>query len=334
MSRNTRQMDFEALGSQENEKPETEYERALEELESMSENGGVTISGRIYRLLSPVEQVSGRPARELVGKVDKFVDDDYIGRKFGSGRYCVRYNVKRDGETKGKEKTFIYTISKEYDKFVKPSIDQAREPEAITPAHNSRAGLLDNFFGSLTVDKITALSLAAKTLKEIFAPPPPPAPDLVGLLQVFAGMREQKPALSDTIVLSAMENLKQQQKQPTILEQIRDLKQIKEELKDDLDDDNDDEGDSNMNILVKSALEYLPILLQQNNNNFNAVGAQAKAIPFVSNIIRKDPELAQIFFEKARDEYGLENAKELAKGFGFEMNLAPETDKEGEIENE
>ena len=146
--------------------------------------------------------------------------------------------------------------------------------------------------------------------------------------------------MSDTIVLSAMESLKQQQKQPSVLQQVRELKQIKEELGADLsngidedDEDDEDEEDGETMKLIKMALDYLPQLLKQNNNNFQAVGAQAAENPLVKNLVAEDSELAQTFFEKAREKYGLENAQKLALGFGYKLtDNTPQADG-GELEN-
>lgn len=311
----------------------TELEKALDQLREMQENGGVSISGRIFRITSPIDQL-GKPSMELVGKVDQFVDEDFVGRNFGSGRYKIRFYVKGPNDSCGEETSLTFNVGKEYDKF-KPSTEEAPRGSESVQDQTPRGGFLDNLISSLTPEKITAYSLAIKTIKEFFAPPPPPpSPDWSELFRVLLASREpQKPALSDTIVLSAMENLKQQQKAPSILEQLRQLKEIKEELKEDISSENveDEKDGQDMNLMLKTALEYLPLLLQKNNNNFQAVGQQAAENPLVKNLVVNDPELAQVFFEKAREKYGLENAKNLAHGFGLEMDIKP--DEVGELEN-
>ena len=186
--------------------------QALEEFDELVENGGVTVTGRIYRCLPPQEKGFAQPT-ELCGKVDHFVDEDFVGRTFGSGKYKVRYIIK-DADGNKEEKNFIFTVGKEYDAFVKPS-EPSRAPE-VAQTQPARGGFLDNFLNSLTPEKITAYSLAVKTLKELFAPPPPPpAPDWAAILQIVSATnKDAKPALSDTIVLSAMESMKEKQKQP------------------------------------------------------------------------------------------------------------------------
>ena len=219
---------------------------------------------------------------------------------------------------------------KEYDKFVKPS-EPSRAPEDAQP-QPARGGFLDNFLNSLTPEKITAYSLAVKTLKELFAPPPPPPPtDWAAILQILnATNKDAKPALSDTIVLSAMETMKEKQKQPSFLEQYREIKELERELKDgtssegDDDEDDDEENGETMNALLKMAMAYLPQLLQKNNNNFQATGAEAAENAYIKNLVSSDPQLALTFFEKAKQKYGLENAQKLALGFGYNLQDAPQ----------
>lgn len=309
------------------------FESALDRLNDLAENGGVTISGRIYRITTPTEQVGGRPSSELVGTVEEPVDDDYIGRLFGSGKFKVRYLIKGNGRRE--EQQVIYTIGREYDQFKRPSTPP-RGQEAETVQH-PRGGLLDSFFQWLTPEKIGAFAMSIKTFRELF--PPKPQPDYTKLLlEVLAANKPQGPALSDTIVLSAMESLKQPQKQPSVLDQIHEFKKIadvfKSEFKDNKneDEDEDEENGDTMKMLMNMAISYLPTLLKQNNNNYQAVGAQVREMPIVKDLVSNDPELAYTFFEKAKQKLGAEKAKELAKGFGLELMDRPEEKEEFEEE--
>lgn len=313
----------------ENVDTKTDIDKVLDEFSELAENGGVTINGRIYRVLLSNDNV--RQPTEFVAKVDRFVDEDFVGRNFGSGKYKIRYIIKADGK-ETVDKNVIFTVGKEYDKFVqKPSNNETpRGPEVAANTQTPRGGFLENLLNGLTPEKITAYSLAVKTLKEFFAPPPPPpSPDWAQIIALLTSKNnEPKQALSDTIVLSAMETLKQQNRQPSILEQMRELKKIKEELGTAKNEEDDDEEGETMNVLLKTALEYLPQLLQKNNNNFQAVGVQAAENPLVKNLVANDPELAQTFFEKAREKYGLENAQKLALGFGFNLQDAANVQEE------
>lgn len=316
-----------------------QIEKTLDELNEIMENGGVTISGRIYRFLSPADSLAGRPSCELVGKVEEIVDEDFVGRQYGSGKYKVRYRIKPADGGKSEERVTIFSVGKEYDKFIKKDEAPAQVAPVVTNrggvlGGDSRGDFLGRFLDSLTPDKVTAYAMAIKAIKELFAKEPVQQPDWVGLIKAISGTREPaKPAFSDTVVVSAIESLKEAKAQPTVIEQIRDLKRIKEALSDG-EGDNEKDGED-MNLYLKTALEILPKLLEKNNNNFSAVGKQVAENPLVKNLVTNDPELAQLFFEKAKKKYGFENAKNLAAGFGLDMQLAPAQvvdDEEGEDE--
>ena len=310
--------------------------QALEEFDELVENGGVTVTGRIYRCLPPQEKGFAQPT-ELCGKVDHFVDEDFVGRTFGSGKYKVRYIIK-DADGNKEEKNFIFTVGKEYDAFLKPS-EPPRAPEGAQP-QPARGGFLEKILNELTPEKVTVCTLALEGLKKIFAPPPPPPqPDWAALLQILtATNKDSKPALSDTIVLAAMDSMKEKQKQPSFLEQYREMKELEKELKDGASsegegDEDDDENGETMNTIIKMAMAYLPQLLQKNNNNFQAVGAEAAENAAIKNLVSSDPQLAWTFFKAAKQKYGLENAQKLALGFGINLNDAPQENGEEGAEN-
>lgn len=301
--------------------------QALEEFDELVENGGVTVTGRIYRCLPPQEKGFAQPT-ELCGKVDHFVDEDFVGRTFGSGKYKVRYIIK-DADGNKEEKNFIFTVGKEYDAFLKPS-EPPRAPEGAQPQH-ARGGFIEKILNELTPEKVTVCTLALEGLKKIFAPPPPPSqPDWAALLQILnATNKDAKPALSDTIVLAAMDSMKEKQKQPSFLEQYREMKELERELKDGASsegesDEAEEENGETMNAILKMAMALLPQLLQKNNNNFQATGAEAAENAYVKNLVANDPQLALTFFEKAKQKYGLENAQKLALGFGYNLQDAPQ----------
>lgn len=288
-----------------------DVETALNDLNEQFNNGeGVEISGRVYRINSPKDSI-GRPSFEAVAKVNEFVDEDWIGRNFGGGQYRIKYTI-----TDGQERVIRqlnYNVGHEYDKFLK---------QADTPLKNEKTGAfggvdLGGFIGSLTVDKIAAISGTVKLIKDIFAPPPPPV-DFTKLLEIIAN-NNNKSSVSEAIVLESMRTMKQQVNSPapSFAQTIADYNALKEVFENKT---NAEEG-GEMNFLLEKAFEYLPLLLQKKNNDYRAVGKEAKENPFVSNLIRNDPNLAQQFFERARAAYGDENAKALAAGFGYKMDI-------------
>lgn len=288
----------------------TELNDDFADLENQKE-----VYGRIYRIISPLESV-GRPAREFVGKVEERVDEDYIGRIFGPGRYNIHYRVTRsDGSKFERDETF--NIGQEYAKK-----DAPQQP--VKQAAPATLGGLDlgAVLGGLTVEKITAIGAGLKLIKDFLAPPPPPpAVDVAKLLEIFAANNRPQP-VSDALLIQAMQSLQKTNTPPSLLQQMRELKEIKETLKDETADETDGEG-GQMSLLLEQAFKYLPSLLAANKNNFQATGAQARELPMVAGLIRNNPDLAQEFIERAALTYGRENAESLARGFGLQLTPAP-----------
>lgn len=316
----------------------TDLDEILAKVSEVSGEEGLEINGRIYRIL-PTPETQGRMLTEMVGKVDEIVDEDFVGKNFGSGRYRVRYTFRKDGEVVRKpngqqlEKIVLYTVGREYDKFVKP-LD--REP-VLKNETKKNGGALASFLDNLTLEKVTAISAAIEAFKKLTAPPPPPPqPDWASIIQAFASLN-RGPSMSDNIVIKAMDTLQANAKevkaaapQKSLLDQLREAKELKDAIKEELDDEEDEDDRGNMNLLLKTALEYLPMLLKANGNDYKAVGQQAAANPIVQNMVKNDPELAKMFFARAVNDYGEENAKKLAEGFGCNFDISSdESDAEG-----
>lgn len=286
----------------------TELNDDFADLENQKE-----VYGRIYRIISPLESV-GRPAREFVGKVEERVDEDYIGRIFGPGRYNIHYRVTRsDGSKFERDETF--NIGQEYAKKDAP---QAPVKQAAATFGGLDLGAV---LGGLTVEKITAIGAAVKMFRDFIAPPQQPQIDVTKLLEIIAANNRPQ-SISDAVLIQAMQSLQKQNTTPSLLQQMRELKEIKETLKDETADEIDGEG-GQMSFLIEQAFKYLPSLLAANKNNFQATGAQARELPMVAGLIRNNPDLAQEFIERAALTYGRENAESLARGFGLQLTPAP-----------
>lgn len=286
---------------------------------------GAEIVGRVYRVNSPKDSL-GRPTYEAIAKINKVVDEDWLGHNFGSGTYHIKYRVSKDGAKA--EKQLNYNVGAEYDKFVKTEESTAAQ---TAPATCTADGLnLGGLLGSLTVDKVAAIAAAVKAVKEIFAPPPPPPQpqiDFVKLLEVLKS--DNKPSVSEAIVIESLKSMKQQQDRPqsSIAQQIADYNALKEIFDNNNSNEDDAEG-GEMSFLLDKAFQYLPMLLKANNNNYQAVGQQARENPMVNDLIMNNPDLAQKFFERAKDNYGADNAKALAAGFGYQMDVIPQQQSE------
>lgn len=287
----------------------TELNDDFADLENQKE-----VYGRIYRIISPLESV-GRPAREFVGKVEERVDEDYIGRIFGPGRYNIHYRVTRsDGSKFERDETF--NIGQEYAKKDAPQATVKQAPAATFGGLDVGALL-----GGLTVEKITAIGAAVKMFRDFIAPPQQPQIDVTKLLEIIAANNRPQ-SISDAVLIQAMQSLQKQNTPPSLLQQMRELKEIKETLKDETAEETDGEG-GQMSFLLEQAFKYLPSLLAANKNNFQATGAQVRENPMVAGLIRNNPDLAQEFIERAALTYGRENAESLARGFGLQLTPAP-----------
>lgn len=302
---------------------------------------GVEVTGRIYRVTTALESV-GRPGREFIGKVYELIDEEYIATNYGAGRYNVHYRMTVDGKRYERDNT--YNIGKEYaaTKEVGTSCRETAAPAPSAPAA-VQAFDLGGLLGGLTVEKVAAIGAAFKAIKDIFTPPPPPPPqqiDVTKLLEIIAANNRPAP-ISDAVLIQAMQSLQKQNAQPSLLQQVRELKEVKEALTDETAGDSYGEG-GNMNFLLEQAFKYLPALLTAKQNNFQAVGQEVKNNPMVAGLIRNNPDLATAFINRAAATYGEENARQLAAGFGLQLTpaapqqAAPQqpTDQGEDLEND
>lgn len=304
---------------------EDEQEFFEEALANFDNENGVEIEGKIYRKTKPEDSI-GRMSFEAIGKVNEIIDEDWLGRHYGSGNYYIKWIFRQGNRKEIRQKN--YAVGSEYDKFVKPAAP------AVSGAAPAVSGLdLGGFLGSLTVEKIAAITGAIKLFKDVFAPPPPPpAIDVTKLLEIMAA-NNQKSTPSDAIVTACLTSLqKPQQPAQSISQQIADFNALKEIFKEES-SNNDAEG-GEMSFLLEKALEYLPLLLQKKNNDFRAVGAEVRENPLVNSIITSNPELTQKFFQTAREQYGDEAVKQLARGFGYEATIIPQQQTNEVLKNE
>ena len=280
---------------QETPKQEAARETLREHLEAIKLEEGAEPYSRIYRIDKKVKN-----GRVYIGCEYDFVFEEYVADNYGPGSYFIAYNWKEDGKTERSTSTF--TISDEY-------VRETGEPVQNTPA------TLSSFLGQITPEKITVGIGLLKTIREILAPPPPPL-DLPALITALNTNKGQN--VSDTVLVAAMNSLKEQKESKSISQQLADLRAIKE-LAADVTDTETTGGDT-MDILLKMGISMLPGLLQKQNGDFRATGAAVKENAIVNDIIAKNPDLALKFFEEAAAKYGDDAARQLAAGFGYNLN--------------
>ena len=308
-----------------------ETEVTPEEQTAQVELGGgqLSIAEKLAQIIDPendelfcrIYKQSGNrnaPTREFIERVDGvLVDEEYIAENYGGGCYFVRYVFKENGITRNT--SGVFTISETY-RAKRGAPAQEQQPK------NMLAGLLEN----LTAEKVGGIVAAVEAVRKIFAPPV----DLTKLMEAALTNRQQ--SVSDTVLLEAMKGIKQPQQPRNLLEEVRQLQEVKALIKDEPgtvenDDEEDDDKGGPMNF-VKMALELLPAFLQQNNNNYEATGAQFRNSPVVNNLLAKDPTLREKFIEAARHEYGDQKTKELARGFGLDVQFIEPAEAAGQPE--
>lgn len=300
---------------EENEK--TDFQEILDELES---DNYTEINAKIYRRDRNDNTTTGRPPTgEFLQRVNFIVDDSYLADTFGPGYYTVKYRLKKEGE-KLKETTRKFNISNEA--ITTKSINK-NTPQMYGDV--AAAGLVQagqKFLNGLTLEKITMIGAAIKGIREFLAPPPPPPQtlDLVKLVELVNVMNKpNQPALSDQIVLKAMEGVQKQQQGPDIFKQFEMIEKFKNLVRSE--ETAKETGDTME--YIKLAMQFLPQLLQKKNGNFAAVGAEVKQNSIIKNLIANNPELTKQFFETAVKTYGPENAGKLAAGFGYTAEFVP-----------
>ena len=280
---------------QETPQQEAARETLRERLEALRVDDSAELHSRIYRVNS-----KGRGGRVFIGSLDDYAEEEYCAETYGPGSYFIAYNWKENGKTEKSTSTF--TISDEYGR-------ETGEPIQNTPA------TLSGFLGQITPEKITVGIGLLKTIREILAPPPPPL-DLPALITALNSNKGQN--VSDAVLVAAMNSLKEQKESKSISQQLADSRAIKELAADVTEQEND--GGDTMDTLLKMGLSLLPGLLKKENGDFRATGAAVKENALVNDIIAKNPDLALKFFEEAAAKYGDDAARQLAAGFGYNLN--------------
>lgn len=293
---------------QETPQQEAARETLRERLEALRVDDSAELHSRIYRVNS-----KGRGGRVFIGSLDDYAEEEYCAETYGPGSYFIAYNWKENGKTEKSTSTF--TISDEYGR-------ETGEPVQNTPA------TLSGFLGQITPEKITVGIGLLKTIREILAPPPPPL-DLPALITALNTNKSQN--VSDAVLVAAMNSLKEQKESKSISQQLADLRAIKELAADVTDTDTN--GGDTMDTLLKMGLQMLPGLLQKQNGDFRATGAAVRDNAIVNDIIAKNPDLALKFFEQAAATYGDDSARQLAAGFGYNLNREEPSAQIGAGEN-
>lgn len=290
--------------------------------------GGPSVAGLVVRVYRKQIAPNGKKKFLFCGKYDCLIDEQDVGEDFGAGDYLIHFRWRKDG--KKTETTRNWSIG---DEFTKPGIDKAEEgpaealagtpnAPAVIPPQGNAGGLLGGLLGNITAEKVTAGLALLDAVKKFLAPPPPP--DYTKLFELMLS-NQRGQTVGDAVVIEA---LKQANKPaapvPTVMDQINNLKAVRDAFRNDFADNNNDQGGDKMDYFIEKALTIIPDLLKKHNNDYFAVGKEAAENKFVRGLITSDPELTQKFFQAAVDNCGATAAQELAKGFGVPLTFNQE----------
>lgn len=294
-------------------------------LEEIAAAGGAeqtNLKARVYRII----ETGGKTKQEYCGVFEKVVDECDIAEKFGGGDYSVKFSWKN---SEGRQETTrVYNICKDVFKTIdKPSEEGPAGTVAGTPAAPApvptaapAGGMLGGLLGTLTADKVAAGFAILEGVKKFLAPPPPP--DYTKLFEIMLS-NQRGQSVGDAVLIEALKQAnKPTAPAPTVMEQINNLKAVREAFAGDFaGGETKTRGSDNMSYFIDKALEILPDMLAKHNNNYRAVGAEAAQNSMVQALIKNDPDLTQEFFNAAVHNYGPAAAKQLADGFGIELNI-------------
>ena len=290
--------------------------------------GQLSIAEKLAQIIDPendelfcrIYKQSGNrnaPTREFIERVDGvLVDEEYIADNYGGGCYFVRYVFKENGVTRNT--SGVFTISETY-RAKRGAPAQEQQPK------NMLAGLLEN----LTAEKVGGIVAAVEAVRKIFAPPV----DLTKLMEAALSNRQQ--SVSDAVLMEAMKGMKQPQQPRNLLEEVRQLQEVKALIKDEQptveeEDEEDNDKGGKMSSIIPMAIEMLSTFLKTNNQNYEAAGAHFKNNSVVNNLLAKDPSLREQFIAAAREEYGDEKTQELARGFGLDVKFIEPAEAAGQ----
>ncbi|MBQ5597824.1 MAG: hypothetical protein IIU66_04990 [Clostridia bacterium] len=293
-------------------------------LEEIAAAGGAeqnNIKSRVYRIV----ETGGKTRQEYCGVFEKVVNENDVAENFGGGDYSVKYSW-RNSEGR-QETTRVYNISKDIFKPIDKSSEEgpagtvAGTPAAPAPvpAAAPAGGMLGGLLGNLTAEKVTAGLALLDAVKKFLAPPPPP--DYTPLFKMMLETNRGQ-TVGDAVVIEALKQAnKPAAPAPTVMEQINNLKAVRDAFAGDFAGGENSNRGSEMSYFIDKALEILPDMLAKHQNNYRAVGAEAAKNSMVQALIKNDPALTQEFFNAAVQTYGPAAAKQLADGFGIALNI-------------
>lgn len=284
-----------------------EFDDFREKIETLSQDSGACMKARIYR----VEKPSNR--KIYVGNYEGgFVYEEHVAENYGGGSYVVFYTWRNTKTGKMERSSSTMSIDENF----------GRPRESSRYATPSSKGVFGNILEHLTTDKVAVGVAMVEGIKKIFAP----SIDYTKMFEIMAAPRS--PSVSDAVMVKMLEGIQQNGNaaRASISDQLEDLKNLKDLAGEIVTPKSDkDNGGDTMDMMIKIGLPMLAEIIKSKGGNMRAAGESVRGNVMVDSMIAGNPALATEFFNAVAKQYGDEAAKQLADGYGYQVNRAQDT---------
>jgi len=284
-----------------------EFDDFREKIETLSQDSGACMKARIYR----VEKPSNR--KIYVGNYEGgFVYEEHVAENYGGGSYVVFYTWRNTKTGKMERSSSTMSIDENF----------GRPRESSRYGTPSSKGMFGNILEHLTPDKVAVGVAMVEGIKKIFAP----NIDYTEMFKIMAAPRS--PSVSDAVMVKMLEGIQQNGNaaRTSISDQLEDLKNLKDLAGEIVTPKSDkDNGGDTMDMMIKIGLPMLAEIIKSKGGNMRAAGESVRGNVMVDSMIAGNPALATEFFNAVAKQYGDEAARQLADGYGYQVNRAQDT---------
>lgn len=289
-----------SIGGREDEAV-AEYDDFRDKIETLSQDAGTHMKARIYRVEKPSNK------KVYVGNYEGgFVYEEHVAENYGGGSFWVFYTWTNPKTGKMERSSSSMIIA-----------DDIGRPREIAPAAPSSP--INNFLSNITADKVAAAVAMVEGIKKIFSP----QIDFTKMFEIMATPRS--PSVSDAVMVKMLEGIQQNKgvERASFHQQLEDLKNLKD-LAGEIATQGSakSKGDDTMDALIKMGLPMLASLVKAHGGNMKAAGESVRGNAVVDGLIAGNQAVAQKFFEAVAEQYGDAQAKQLAEGYGYNINRA------------
>ncbi len=322
---------------EEKKAPLTRAERQLNEIEKRMERLALLrgndsiydVKGYVYR-----ENVGGE--RTALPPVTDFMEDDSLGRLYGSGKYLVNYRfIDPLTNDESKSVSFHYSIGAEYNQLHRDYCAQTGTPcyldsRTMIPGQGLPS---EGFLSSiLNEDKIKGLAALVAVLKTVMGNNG--SSDLKDILSenykllgiaIGGGKAQQKDNITERLLEASLAKvLKPENPRAQIREQLDFMKEMQELTRPAVfsgaqeSTDEQEKESSPMDKVIGLAMEHLPAFLERFGNDERKAAQQVKKEYPAANLMLMSAKTRQSFYNALVAEHGQESADRWAQGFGID----------------